>query len=58
MKKNDVVTMIKPEIGDIHKFVKIATVKFNNYKNIRFKLKLDRVKFFWFKGTTSFFFIV
>ena len=53
MKKNDVVTMFKPEIGDIHKFVKIATVKFNNYKNIRFKLKLDRVKFFWFKGTVG-----
>ena len=53
MKKNDVVTMFKPEIGDIHKFVKIATVKFNNYKNIRFKLKLDRVHFFWFKGTVG-----
>ena len=50
MKKNDVVVMLKPEKGDIHKFVKIATVKFNNYKNIRFKLKLDRVQFFWFKG--------
>ena len=53
MKKNDFITMFKPEIGDIHKFVKIATVKFNNYKNIRFKLKLDRVQFFWFKGTVG-----
>ena len=49
MKKNDFITMFKPEIGDIHKFVKIATVKFNNYKNIRFKLKLDRVQFFGLK---------
>ena len=53
MKKNDFITMFKPEIGDIHKFVKIATVKFNNYKNIRFKLKLDRDQFFWFKGTVG-----
>ena len=53
MKKNDVVKMLQPGRGDIHKFIKIATVKFNNYKNIRFKLKLDRDQFFWFKGTVG-----
>ena len=53
MKKNDVVKMLQPGRGDINKFTKIATVKFNNYKNIRFKLKLQRDRFFWFKGTVG-----